>query len=118
MNEDTFRDIVLEQIEVCKDTLQVKGDEYATDDRLHNFKIAAALQNQRPAEALAGMMAKHTVSIYDLIQSNPTNTILWNEKITDHINYLLLLKAVMVEEWQTTIPQLGDSDGHVYITDL
>lgn len=106
MNADEFNYVILEQIEVCQTMLGVKADEYATEDRLHNFNVAAKLQNQRPAEALAGMMAKHTVSVYDLIQNNPTDEMLWNEKITDHINYLLLLKAVMVEEWKTTMPDL------------
>ena len=52
------------------------------------------------AKALAGMMVKHTVSIYDMI-NNPDTTYdmdVWNEKITDHINYLLLLRAVVIEE--------------------
>ena len=46
-------------------------------------------------------MVKHTASVYDLIResdnSDFVNMRLWNEKITDHINYLLLLKAAVVE---------------------
>lgn len=45
------------------------------------------------------MMAKHTVSIYDMCNSGLKYPIeLWNEKITDHINYLLLLRAIIEEE--------------------
>ena len=36
---------------------------------LHNFKVAASLQGIYPEQALAGMMAKHTVSIYDMCHS-------------------------------------------------
>ena len=61
--------------------------------------VAAGLQGCLPREALGGMMAKHTVSVYDMINSCDTFPIaLWDEKITDHINYLLLLKAIVVEE--------------------
>lgn len=77
----------------------VKAKEYATDDRLHNFKVAAELENCTPRQALAGMMAKHTVSIYDMCRSDVKfSDDQWNEKITDHINYLLLLRAIVEEE--------------------
>jgi hypothetical protein len=42
------------------------------------------------------MMAKHTVSIYDMCNSGKEYSIdMWNEKITDSINYLLLLRALI-----------------------
>ena len=76
-----------------------KAEEYATEDRLHNFKVAAALQGISTKQALAGMLAKHTVSIYDLCMSKENaSQDMWDEKITDHINYLLLLKAVVSED--------------------
>lgn len=58
-----------------------------------------------PKEALAGMMAKHTISVYDMCRSGKDYPIeLWNEKITDHINYLLLLKAIVEEDyWHETL---------------
>lgn len=80
--------------------LIVKGEEYDnnTNDRLHSFKVAAALEGKPPKQALAGMMAKHTISIYDMCMSNEEFSIdRWNEKITDHINYLVLLKALVEE---------------------
>lgn len=44
-------------------------------------------------------MAKHTVSIYDMSRANEAFPLeLWDEKITDHINYLILLRALLVEE--------------------
>lgn len=82
--------------------LGAKGTEYDSDsnDRLHSFKVAAELQHETPIQALAGMMAKHTVSIYDMCEDTNTlyNLAKWTEKITDHINYLLLLKAMVCEE--------------------
>ena len=100
MNTEKFEEMVNNQIELCKKTLLKKAKEYATEDRLHNFKVAAELQEISPEQALAGMMAKHTVSIYDMCNSpNPIDypIELWDEKITDSINYLLLLAAVIRE---------------------
>jgi hypothetical protein len=99
MNDKDFDKIVDKQLTFCQGVLSQKAEEYATEDRLHNFKIAAEVQHILPRQALAGMMAKHTVSIYDMCMCNACFTIsLWEEKITDHINYLILLKALIMEE--------------------
>lgn len=99
MKTEQFNQVIEEQLKRCTDILIVKAREYATDDRLHNFRVAAELENCTPRKALAGMMAKHTVSIYDMCNSGLKYPIeLWNEKITDHINYLLLLRAIIEEE--------------------
>lgn len=98
MNDKDFDRIVDNQLTFCQGVLSQKAQEYATEDRLHNFKIAAAVQNISPQQALAGMMAKHTVSIYDMCDSKVCFPMsIWEEKITDHINYLILLKAIIME---------------------
>ena len=101
MNTENFNKIIHEQIERCENTLCQKADEYATEDRLHNFKVAAGIQNCLPTTALGGMMAKHTVSVYDMIRGLENGMCypieLWNEKIGDSINYLLLLAAAVRE---------------------
>jgi len=82
--------------------LQRKTKEYTGDnaDRLSAFKTAAALQSCSPQQALAGMMAKHIVSLYDMCFAEGMSFSLdiWNEKITDSLNYLFLLKAIVKEE--------------------
>lgn len=100
MNNAEFSELVNEQLESCKNLLVAKGREYSTEvDKLHNFKVSAELQGTTQRKALGGMMSKHTVSIYDMIQSvNDFPAAVWNEKITDHINYLLLLQAVVTED--------------------
>ena len=100
MNNEDFRnnlDTIHEKIETV---LGAKGEEYATDnDRLHNFKVAAGVQGITVKEALSGMMAKHTVSVYDMIADGKDHSQeKWDEKILDHINYLILLRAIVVEE--------------------
>jgi hypothetical protein len=98
VNVEEFNNVVEEQLTRCTNILIKKADEYATEDRLHNFKVAAALRDSTPIQALSGMMVKHTVSVYDMCDSGEVFPIeLWNEKITDSINYLLLLRALVEE---------------------
>lgn len=99
MNQNQFNDIFESTVSRCRNVLCSKAKEYATEDRLHNFKQAGHIQEVTPVQALAGMMAKHTVSIYDMARSNdPYPESLWNEKITDSINYLILLRALIEDE--------------------
>ena len=99
MTTEKFEVIINSQIEECKRILCSKAKEYATADRLHNFKVAGALQGISPIKALMGMMTKHTVSVADMCMSGETYPQeLWDEKITDSINYLLLLSALVREE--------------------
>ena len=78
-----------EQVRLCADTLKRKTKEYTGDDpdRLGAFKAAAALQHTTPQRALAGMLAKHIVSLYDMCFAEetvyPMDT--WDEKITDSL---------------------------------
>jgi len=104
MKTDKFNYIVSQQLIRSTDVLCNKAKEYATEDRLHNFKVAAAVQGCTPVQALAGMMAKHTVSVYDMCRGDAWNfpIDLWNEKLTDHINYLLLLRALIEEPKEDT----------------
>lgn len=92
------------QVALCREILQKKTKEYTGDDtdRLGAFKAAAALQHTTPECALAGMLAKHIVSLYDMCFADGVSfdAGTWDEKITDSLNYLFLLKAI-VKEGQT-----------------
>lgn len=106
MTAERFKKVIEEQLDMCKDILVVKAEEYATQDRLHNFKAAGGMMECDPKEALAGMMAKHTISIYDMCRSGKRYEMYkWDEKITDHINYLLLLRAIVEEEMAEEAPE-------------
>lgn len=102
MRTEQFEEVINNRIETCKSVLCSKAEEYATDDRLHNFKVAGELQKCTPVKALGGMMSKHTVSVYDLIedyeQGKAISKEMWTEKIGDSINYLLLLTALLEED--------------------
>ena len=100
MTQQNFEKIVDDQLEITRNLLISKGQEYSfTGDRLGAFKKAACLQGESPQQALCGMLAKHVVSIYDMAMSEQEfSEARWTEKITDSINYLLLLKAAVLEK--------------------
>lgn len=72
MDSVTCDRIIETQLEHSRKVLLAKQSEYAIGDRLHNFKVAAALQNCQPKEALAGFLAKHIVSVFDMCRSDET----------------------------------------------
>jgi hypothetical protein len=91
---EEFAPVLENRIAKIREVLADKGKEYTRDDRLSNFKKAALAQGITPEKALRGMWFKHIISISDLID-DLDHTIppyeLWDEKITDAINYLILL---------------------------
>ncbi len=107
MNTPEFNALFEQTVEMCRETLCAKADEYAEDeDRLHNFRVAAAVMGCDVKQALAGMMSKHTVSVYDLVRreakGQAVSAELWDEKIIDHINYLILLRGIVAEGIEVT----------------
>lgn len=102
MTQTEFNLIFEQQVHRCEQILLNKAKEYTgnTPDRLSAFKTAAALQECTPEKSLAGMMAKHIISLYDMCFSEQTiyDRKMWDEKITDSLNYLFLLKALIQEE--------------------
>lgn len=106
MTQKEFNDVVVSQTERCKSLLTAKGSEYAPKaakgtgaDRLAHFKKAAVVMNSTPKSALMGMLSKHLISVSDMCtddKSFPKEQ--WDEKITDSINYLLILRAIVEEE--------------------
>jgi hypothetical protein len=114
MNNQEFNRLVKNQCESINKVLSAKAGEYASDtDRLHNFKSAARKLDTTPQVALNGMDMKHYVSIQDMILNGLPATLLnikslpekraacikyIDEKIGDHINYMILLKAILMEQ--------------------
>ena len=106
MKIENFNSVVKAQLDTCENVLIGKGFEYAPDavdetdvDRLAHFKKAAAIVNGTQKSALLGMLTKHLVSVSDMCTDGHTYPLeKWSEKITDSINYLLILRAVVEEE--------------------
>jgi hypothetical protein len=97
MTTPDFNKVVEDQLDRIRNVLVKKAAEYnLDDDRLSVFKHAAALSEETPEQALYGFMLKHIISITDLINSKSTySEELWNEKITDICNYLILLQGLL-----------------------
>lgn len=102
MQSTEFNAAIEDQLDRSREMLFTKNAHYnPKSDKLRGFKATAILRNTTPQGALAGMMVKHTLSVYDMCESGLDYPIeVWNEKISDHINYLLLLRA-LVEEQRT-----------------
>jgi hypothetical protein len=100
----SFQHVLYDRIEKIQTTLAIKEAEYAKKtDRYHNFHRAAMMQSCTPEQALVGMMAKHWVSIMDMVASTASqNPDEWpsramiDEKIGDSINYLILLEGMLL----------------------
>ena len=100
MDHETFKSIITQMQEDSLATLLEKNSGYSNADPLHNFHQAAKLKGETTFKAIGGMMAKHTVSIYDLINKASEEYVpeeVWFEKIQDHMNYLLFLWAAVEE---------------------
>ena len=97
MDHKKFEVVVQAQHVKCLNVLVDRKKKYAKrEDRLEQFKVAAQLSRTTPVKALGGMMAKHSTTLYDLIENGGPLKV-WDEVITDSINYLYLLKALLEE---------------------
>lgn len=99
MKSSDFDALLQNRLNQIQIVLGSKAKQYAVgDDRLYNFKRAAEILRITPQQALCGMMAKHIVSVLDLIEgSNEPTEGMIDEKVGDAINYLILLEAVLKE---------------------
>ena len=97
MKTERFNEIVEEQVNRIKGVLIKKADEYNLEsDRLGFFKRSAAFAQETPEQALYGFLLKHLQSITDMVQSGKKySKELWQEKITDAMNYLCLLLGLL-----------------------
>lgn len=100
MKIDRFNEIVNEETGKIEKTLVKKAEEYSLDnDRLSHFKHAGAMAGWPPEKALYGYMLKHLMSLTDMINSGekfPRE--LWQEKMTDVHNYLILLLGLLEDD--------------------
>ena len=85
MNQKEFNEVIVRQTDHCKSMLVVKGAEYAP----------RAVKNT----AVMGMLSKHLISVSDMCMGEQQySKEQWDEKITDSINYFLILRAIVEEE--------------------
>lgn len=105
LSREEFNKSVQLQLNRIDSTLTKKNTEYATDDfPLHNFYESAKLLRSTPKEAAFAFMVKHLTSITDMVQSNNVYPLeLWQEKLGDAKNYLVLIECLIEEELDSKI---------------
>lgn len=111
MNHSEFEKLVTSRLDGCVRVLLQKNKEYSsTTDRLHNFKRAGIARNESSIKALDGMLIKHIVSFWDIVdkmeedpQYVPTKHLV-SEKLGDIINYLLLAEG-LIEDRRKEFPR-------------
>jgi hypothetical protein len=109
-----FEDVLTETLFQIREVLAQKADEYASSkSRYHNFEAGGRKRNCTPEEALMGMKLKHDVAVDDLVdwvKESPEKLTLpmINEKIGDSINYLILLKGMLINRVEAYAAQ-GES---------
>jgi hypothetical protein len=80
-----------------------KNDEYANDnEKLHNFYVGATMSGLQPETVLWFFMLKHYISLRDIVyEIERSGTLpddaMVQEKITDMINYSILLKSLIID---------------------
>lgn len=103
MTAEQFEDIVSQRLAKTQITLIKKGKEYRrNNDPLHNFRVAAKVNNTTEEKALWGFAVKHYVSFLDILNDIergllPAEEVV-DEKIGDLINYLILCEASIKEK--------------------
>lgn len=99
MNQADFSVMLSESFERITSILDAKSAEYSKDkDKLHNFIKASHLTGETVNQAIAGMLVKHVVSIFDMIEDEGEYSLdRWDEKLFDTLNYLLLLRASVID---------------------
>lgn len=99
MNSTALEKIFKTRINACKDLLLSKGIEYAPkDDRLKNFYDGAELLGCTPKQYALALVTKHIIALKDHINTNnPLSDAFIDEKISDIINYMILIEAINYE---------------------
>lgn len=103
MTQEKFNVFAKNFVKQTTSVLYAKGKSYALnrDDRLEHFKRAAEYLSTTPKEACLAQLTKHLVSIRDMVCVNDRTVFSpeqWDEKIGDAINYLVLLRALVIDE--------------------
>ena len=103
MTQEKFNVFAKNFVKKTTSVLYAKGKNYALNrgDRLEHFKRAAEYLSTTPKEACLAQLTKHLISIRDMVCVNDGTVFSpeqWDEKIGDAINYLVLLRALVIDE--------------------
>jgi len=92
--QQTQLSLIFDELSKIQDS---KGDDYANEDRLSNFKIVASMVGITPEQVLLVFIATKAVRIGNLHGSKTPNNESIDDSIIDLVNYGILLKMVREE---------------------
>lgn len=103
MTQEKFNVFAKNFVKQTTSVLYAKGKSYALNrsDRLEHFKRAGEYLDTTPKEACLAQLTKHLISIRDMVCTKEIGDFSpeqWDEKIGDAINYLVLLRALVIDE--------------------
>lgn len=103
MTPTQFKRVMNAQIKECKAILDEREEYYGTDeDRLDNFRRVAISTRDTAKHALMVMVGKQWDAINSAVVREARGEVVgfdeWTEWITDVINYMLLLKALVIDD--------------------
>jgi len=87
----------------CKQLLSKKKKHRdSSEDRLLQFKMAAALRRKSRLESVADMATKHTTQLFIMIKEHSGGEEItlkqWQETLIDEINYRYIMLAMLEED--------------------
>lgn len=101
MDHKKFSEVLKSRIVKTEKVLDSKAKEYSRGDRFSNFKKASPAMGCTPEQACVAFWMKHVISINDLVNDLKEGKVapaeVWDEKIGDAINYLILLDGLVQE---------------------
>ncbi len=91
------------QIRHCENILADKFGDYGNHaDPFWHFNRAAELLEQTPEQVLMALFSKHLTCIVEMAKDPGASVYLrWQEKLTDAINYLLILSSMIQAKYDT-----------------
>ena len=106
--DNTMLKAIYKQMDRCNDILKKKFKEYGNhEDPFWHFERSAGLLGGTRELALMHLFAKHLTCIVEMAEDpNSYSTGQWNEKLTDAINYLLILSAMVDETCGEDVPEV------------
>lgn len=110
MTDNPMMAAIYEQMRRCESILAEKFKDYGNhEDPFWHFNRAAELLEQTPQQVLMTLFSKHLTCIVEMAKDpHASSSARWEEKITDAINYLLILSA-MVGESLISVPKQNET---------
>lgn len=97
MNKETQQQVFDETVNQMRSIMLSKGDDYANDDRLSNFKKVAIMTNTTPEMVVLNLIATKVARLSELLTGKTPKNESVEDSILDLANYTLLLKMIRHE---------------------